>query len=187
VLLDRGSDVAQKRVTGAMTMAVVDLLEPVNVDVGEHQLPALAARTVDLAVEQQQPDLAAKRAGELIQLRTSQVISPQAVIAVGARSIFDRRLAIGGRVLTISDTFATVDGPLPGSGLVEVVVRRGLLSVNGSSVPILSRLISIRGPLPGRRLGVIALRGILVAVSGGVSAVSGGVLAVRGPAVGVGR
>jgi hypothetical protein len=183
MLLNRGGDVAQQRVAGGMTVAVVDLLEPVDVDVSENQMPVSVARAIDLTVEQQQPDLAPKRAGELIQLRASQVISAQTVIAVRAGAIFDRRRTISGRVRTVSSAFAASDGPLIGCRPVMVVVRHGLISVKGRAVSVHSRAISIRRPLLGRRLGLITIRGIIVAVSRGALTAIGSVLTVRGSPV----
>jgi type IV secretory pathway TrbF-like protein len=46
MLLDRAGDIAQQRVAGAMTLAVVDLLEPVDIDVGEHQVSVSVASSI---------------------------------------------------------------------------------------------------------------------------------------------
>ena len=164
MLLDRRRDVAQQRIASRVTLAVVDLLEPVDVDVGENQMPVSVARAVDVALDQQQSDLASKRAGELIKLRASQVSSPQAVIPVRASASFDRRLAIVGRVRTVSGAFGPVDGPLIGCRLVEAVVRDGFVSVRRSTVSVLGRLISVRASLRGRCLRLIAIGDIILAI-----------------------
>jgi hypothetical protein len=152
VLLNGGSDVTQQRIAGAMTIAVVDLLEPVDIDVGENQTSVSVARAVDLTLEQQQPDLSTERAGQLIKLRASQISSPQPVIAVRAGAILDRCHTISGRVRTVSGTFGAVHEPLIGCRLVEVAVRDGLVSVNGGALSVPGRLIAVRGPLLSRRL-----------------------------------
>ena len=162
-----------------MTLAVVDLLEPIDIDVGKHQLSAPMASAIDLTLEQQQPDLTAKRAGELIQLRTPEVISAQPVILIRARPISDRRLTISGRVRAICGAFSAVDRALLGRRLVNIAVRRSQVSIISGEVAVLGRLISVRDPLPGLRLGAITVGGIIVAVSGGVLAVLGSQIQVR--------
>jgi hypothetical protein len=187
VLLDRGGNIMQQRIAGAMTMTVIDLLQPVDIDVSENQLPVAVTRAVDLTLEQQQPDLATERTGELIQLRASQIISPQPVITVRAGAILDRRLAISGGVRAVSRAFAAVDGPLIGRRLVDVAVRHGLISVSGSALAVHGRLHAIRSPLLSRHLRLITIDGIIVAVIRGALAVIGRVRTVRGSPVGLDR
>jgi hypothetical protein len=179
VLLDRGGDVTQQRIAGAVTLTVVRLLEAVDIDIREDQMSVSVARAVDLTLEQQQPDLTAERAGELIELGASQVSSAQVVIAIRAGAIFDRRFTISGRVRAVSGAFAAVDGALIRGRLIKVVVSHGLVSVSGGAVPVHGRLISIRRPLLGRRLRLITIGGIIVAIIRGALAVIGGVLTVR--------
>jgi hypothetical protein len=168
-------------------MAVVDLLEPIDIDVREHQMPVSVPRAIDLTLEQQQPDLTAKRPGELIELRASQIISAQAVIAVRVGAIFDRRFAIRGRGRSIPGALGAVSGSLSCGRLVEVVIRHGLVSVTRGVVSVRGRLISIRRALLGRRLRLITIGGIVMAVIRGVLAVTSGVRTVRGSLVGFGR
>jgi hypothetical protein len=137
-----------------------------------------SASSVDLSLEQQQPDLPGKRTGETIQLGASQVISAQTIILIVAQSISDRRFAIGRRMLTVFRAFAAVDGSLVGSRLVDVAVRRRLISVKGRTVAVTGRLISIGGPLVGRGLGSVAIGSIVVAVCRGLLAVIGSAITV---------
>jgi hypothetical protein len=75
VLLDRPSDISQQRIAGGVTLPVIHLLEPVDVDIGEHQTAVPMASAVDLTLQQEQPDFAAERPRELIDLSTPKVIS----------------------------------------------------------------------------------------------------------------
>lgn len=51
-----------------MTVAVVDRCEPIHIGGGEHQASGSASSAVDLALNHDHPELATKRAGELIKL-----------------------------------------------------------------------------------------------------------------------
>ena len=53
--LDCRDDITQQRIPCAMAMAVVDLLERVDVDVGENEMTVSVACAVDLTVEQRKP------------------------------------------------------------------------------------------------------------------------------------
>ena len=85
--LDRADDVAKQPVTCIMAVAVVDLFESVDVDVGEHESRVSVASAVDLALEREQSKLATQRAGELIDLRAAQLGSRLLAIVRGGEAI----------------------------------------------------------------------------------------------------
>ena len=157
MLLNCGNDVTQQRVAGAVTVSVVDLLEPIDVDVDEDQVPVSASRAVDLTFQQQQPDPTTERAGELIKLRLAQVVSAQGVIAVGVGAVFNRGFAIGGGVRSVSSVLGAVHGPPVGCRLFDPVVRPGLISVSDGRLATIRVSTTQLRALVGRRLGAVTL------------------------------
>jgi hypothetical protein len=175
VLLNRVGDIAQQAVAGKMAAVVVDLFEPVDVDVGENEVPAPVARAVDLAPEHAQPQLPAKGTGELVKLGSPQFGPRLFTIAAGRNSIDAGRSAVGGRALAISRRFAPVSCALISRRLGVPAIRRGQRAVRNGPAPIVGGLPAVPGPLINLRFGLVAIRCIVLAISRRVSAVLGGV------------
>ena len=175
---DRADDVSQQFVTCGMAFAVVDLFEPVDVDVGEHEASVSAPSAVDLAVERDHSKLASEGAGELVDLRASQLASRPLAIARNDDAICRGLVAVGYRALTVTGSLVSIAGPLLSLDLGQIAIRRRVIAVGGG-------LVSAKGPLVRIRLGPIASSGGAIAIGGGSRASSAGLVSPKGPLVGI--
>ncbi len=210
---DRGDHVSQQLVTCGMAFAVVDLFEPVDVDVGEHEASVSALSSVDLAVERDHSKLASEGAGELIDLRASQLASRPLAIARSADAICGGLVAVGYRLLTVAGSLVSIAGPLLGVDLGQIAIRRRVIAVGGRVIAVGGGLISSEGPLLGldfrpiavglRTIAVasglvlakgpfvcldlrpIAIIGGAIAIGGRSRASSAGLVSAKGPLVGI--
>ena len=91
---DRGDDALQERVAGEVAVAVVERLEPVHVDEGQHEPAVGPAGAIDLVLQRDLAHLAAQRTGEVVVVGVAQLDR-------GAGAIVRRRLAVvrGGRAI----------------------------------------------------------------------------------------
>jgi hypothetical protein len=96
VELHRSSDVSQQLVTGRMPLAVVDLLEPVDVNEREHESSASMPGAVDLTFEHDHAKLATERTGELIEPRLHELVFRLLAITLGGSAIGGGALTVGG-------------------------------------------------------------------------------------------
>jgi hypothetical protein len=70
---DSGHDVAQQRVPGGMSLSIVDRFEPVDIDIGEHELHSVSPRAIDITRQHDQSELSSEGTGQLIDLRVPQI------------------------------------------------------------------------------------------------------------------
>src|SRR5439155_3336942 len=68
VVLYGGDDIAQQRVARGMALAVVELLESVDVHEGEYEPSVSVSSAIDLVFEGGHPEVASVGASELIEL-----------------------------------------------------------------------------------------------------------------------
>src|SRR4029077_11037373 len=94
----------QERIPGSMARRIVRRLQPVDVDVGSHELSPYALRTVDLAPDGCEAGAAAAGSGQLV---------GPGILAVlgGLRAVFGRDLAVVDGLSTIFRRhLAIIDG-----------------------------------------------------------------------------
>ncbi len=157
MLLECVGDLAQQLVAGSMAVMVVDLLESVDVDVGEDEQSVCSSGTHDLAPQQEHSDSSAERASELVELSGPQFGLRVLIIVVSGESIGLSLLAIGSRVLAIVGRLASIRGPLVSLHLGLPSVRRRQFSIRGGAFTVIGSLPSIRDPLVGVDLRLIAI------------------------------
>jgi len=138
--LDCTDHVSQQRVARRMALAIVDLLEPVDVDVGEDEASVSVPSAVDLVLERDYSKLAPESAGELIELGVSQLGSRVLAIVRGGSAVGRRELAVGRREpavgLAVGGGLASIRGPLVGLRLGPVAISRGVVAVGGGLVDV---------------------------------------------------
>lgn len=163
---DRRRHVAQEKITGGMSMRVVDGLQRVHVDHGEDQAVTRPTRPVELVRERQLPGAATKDAGQLVKARTASIRgSPLAVLSRGPavlcrRSPLTRRAlsrrcgddAQGPQAIDHPCVCAQVQSLVLTSLGFPLVVANGPITVPGSAIACQCRQIA----LPGR---LVAFRG----------------------------
>jgi hypothetical protein len=79
-----------------MPLAVVDLLEPIDVNERKHESSASMPGTVDLTFEREHAKLATERTGELIELRVHELVFGLLAIALGGSAIRGGTLTVRG-------------------------------------------------------------------------------------------
>jgi hypothetical protein len=177
---DRTDYVAQQRVARRVSLSVVDVLESVDVDVGEHEASVAVPSAVDLALEHDIPKLSAERAGELIDLRVMQLRSRvlairRCVVAIACGELAVRlaMVAVGRRVNAVVCRVLAIMG-----GVVSV--RCSLVGVCWGAVTIRCRPVTAGCRLRADGLRLVAIRRHLVALGCGVLALGGGCVSARG-------
>ena len=130
-----------------MTLAIVDLLELVNIDVGQDEKAVRTVSAVKLTPEQKHPDPAAKRTGQMIELRKPQLSPRVLIITLSLEPVGDTVLAVDGGTLAVTGRLATVRGTLVGLGLRLNTIRGVVVPIGGSKRSVLSSPSSVHGPL----------------------------------------
>lgn len=148
-----------------MAFTVVDLFQPVNVDVGQNKTPVSMARAIHVAFEDEHSHLAAKGAGELVKLSSPQFGPRLFVIFVGSKAVRDCRLAVSSRAFAILQRLPPVRGPLMGLDVGLVAIARGLLSIRDRMAAILGRMPPTQRPLASLRVGLVPIGRIVVTIS----------------------
>ncbi|MEO6857549.1 MAG: hypothetical protein ABI323_03050 [Solirubrobacteraceae bacterium] len=177
---DRTDDVSQQRVARRVTLAVIDLLEPVDVDVGEHQTSVSVPSTVDLAPNLDHSKLATEDAGEMVELRASQIGSRLLAIRRRVHAIRRRVHAIGGRERAVHLTMAAIScrvNPVVcrvlAVGRVLVSVRSPLLGVCWGLIAIGRHMITVGSRIRAIGLGAVVIGRHMVTVGSGALAIDG--------------
>ncbi len=164
------SDGEQQRIARHVTIGVVDLLQAIHIDEGDHELGVCAARAVHLALKLLHPSAASADVRQLIDLRgrtvdrgLSTISRGQGALLRGLRSFLSRARTIIGRSCTIGRSTSTIiGGPLTIAGLAEGPVPLWLaLRLQGRPRMITRRLASVshlRDPiaLGGRLIALIS-------------------------------
>ncbi len=121
------SDGEQQRIARHVTIGVVDLLQAIHIDEGDHELCVRAACAVDLPLKLFHPSAAPADVSQLIDLRSrtvdrslSAISRGQGALTRGLRSFIGRARTIVGRSRTIGRGASTiVGGPPTIAGLAE--------------------------------------------------------------------
>ena len=140
---DRRDDRSEQRVARGMALAVVDLLELVDVDEGEDETAGAVTSTVDLPLECEHSQSAAQRAGEWIELRLFQRLFQKLAIPGRGRAIRSGAFAVHRSAGTLGGCASThVCGVVP-RGLrgrarkAEVAIQRcgDEVALHGGAIP----------------------------------------------------
>jgi hypothetical protein len=165
VRIDRGDNISYHRVAGGMALTVVDVLELIDVDEGEHEPSVAVSSAADFMLKRDHSQSAAKRAGERVKFSMLELLSRLVTItprgrpipcglpavnrrpgSIGARACPDR-----GRIISFAlsrHTLATVevcrvDVALLGRPITraraEITQMGGLVTPQGSVQPLGSR------------------------------------------------
>lgn len=180
VPLDRPDHVAEQRVAGCVALAVVDLLEPVHVDVGQHETSVPVPGAVDLAPERDRSELAAVGAGEVVVLCLIERGPSTLAVARGGSTIRPGLLTIGCRMLAIDGSLISIGGPLISLGLELIPIGGHLIAVGRRMLAIFGGPTPVRRSLRGLRLRMVTVGSRLIAVGRGALAITGGPAPIRG-------
>ena len=161
-------DGEQQGIARHVTIRVVDLLEAIHIDEGDHELGVGAACAVHLALKLLHPSAAPADVSQLIDLRgctvdrgLSAISRGQGALTRGLRSFIGRARTIVGRSRTIGRGASTiVGGTLTIAGLVESPLALLMaLHLQGRPRTIRRRLASV-----SHLRNLIALGGSLIAL-----------------------
>ena len=127
-----------------MAMAVVDLLELIDVDNSEHEASVCVPSAVDFMLERDEATLTAESAGERIELRLPKLPSCLLAVPRGGDAICRGVLTVGCRAGTCSCGPCTRVGRMfpGGSGRERYEVTLLLVQPLGGDVPLLSGTVT---------------------------------------------
>ncbi len=128
-------------VARGVAVAVVDALEPVDVDVGDDELAVGAPRPVDLVAQGQPPHLAPEGTGEAVEVRALQ-LGLEAGALQGLVLLLERVALVGRAAAALAGRLAVDGGP--------VAAVRDRVALHGAAVPRVGDRVALDGDLLAR-------------------------------------